>query len=133
MPGRSSKPKSKRKPVDETPRFPLKVGQMYLFPDGRRKYQYREVPFDIDGWALASRYLPADYDMMYMRCDDERTIPGWCNGTKWLGMRLRDQKVIAWKRKPEEVDEPKVWGGMNAFESTPRKNAKTRTAKVRTT
>jgi len=76
MPGKPNAPKGKptkrpsqrRKPADETPSKPLKVGKMYKFPDGRRKYQYREIPFK-DGWAPTADYLPADYDMMHLKCD----------------------------------------------------------------
>lgn len=127
MPG---KPK-KRLLNDGIPTGILKVGKTYAFPNGRRKMQYRDVMFDGDGWATADKYLPEDYDMTYMRCDNERTIAGWCVGAKWSGIRLTNQKVVAWKRKPDVEDEPKQWTGLNAFESTPRKNAKQRTAKVR--
>jgi hypothetical protein len=65
-------------------------------------YTYRDVFFDIDGWADCKRYLPEDYDLVYMRLARERTIPGWISGTAWMGIKLKDDDIVKfWKRKEE--------------------------------
>jgi hypothetical protein len=68
-------------------------------------YTYQDVDYDLDGWADAKKCLPEDFDLVYMRLKRERTIPGWVNGTKWHGLRLKsDDEVVLWKRKLEEKD-----------------------------
>ena len=66
-------------------------------------YSYQDVEYDIDGWADASRFLPEDFDLVYMRLKRDKSIPGWFNGSSWTGLRLKsDDKVVFWKRKLEE-------------------------------
>jgi hypothetical protein len=68
----------------------------------RRKFTYKDVLYDSKDWADASKFLPADYDMMIIRVKDKPTITGWCMGSKWEGFRLKDgDEVTQWKRKPE--------------------------------
>jgi hypothetical protein len=48
------------------------------------------------------KYLPADFDLVYLRLERERTIPGWISGTNWDAIRLKStDKVLYWKRKME--------------------------------
>jgi hypothetical protein len=66
-------------------------------------YNYQDVQYDIDGWVDSKKYLPEDFDLVYMRLKREKVIPGWISGTSWLGLRLKpDDEVTFWKRK--------VWG-----------------------
>jgi hypothetical protein len=66
-------------------------------------YTYKDIQFDIDGWADSKRFLPDDFDLVYMRLKREKTVAGWIAGTIWIGLRLKpDDKVIAWKRKEGE-------------------------------
>jgi hypothetical protein len=68
-------------------------------------YSYQDFEYDIEGWAESKKYLPDDFDLVYMRLEREKTIPGWINGSIWCGLRLKPQdKVIFWKRKLEEKD-----------------------------
>lgn len=68
-------------------------------------YTYKDVFYDIDGWADVSKFLPDDYDLVYMKIDGKKTIPGWICGSSWQGLRLKaEDKVLYWKRKPEEKE-----------------------------
>lgn len=77
---------------------------------GKRKkipvfYSYlKDVIYDIDGWADAKKFLPEDFDLVYMRLKRKRKIPGWINGLSWHGSRLRpNDEVLFWKRKEEDL------------------------------
>lgn len=68
------------------------------------KHFYRDVSYDTDGWADAKKWIPADYDLVWMRIKNRKTIVGWAVGKKWYGLRLRHgDEVEFWKKKPEEV------------------------------
>lgn len=78
-----------------------KVGRDY-FKDPIR-IQYRHVPLDEDGWVDAEKYLPADYDLVFMKLEKGPTIAGWSYANGFEGLRLKpDDKVLFWKRKPDE-------------------------------
>ena len=65
-------------------------------------YTYRDVEYDIDGWADSKRFLPEDFDLVFMRLKREKTITGWVNGNTWDGLRLKDDdEVLFWKRNEE--------------------------------
>lgn len=64
---------------------------------------YRDVKADIDGWVDAKVYLPADFDLVYMKIKGKPTIVGWSVGKEWIGLRLKDDdEVLYWKKKSEE-------------------------------
>lgn len=66
-------------------------------------YTYRDVQYDIDGWADSNKYLPDDFDLVYMKIEGKKTMPGWASGNSWAGLKYKDgDKVLYWKRKPEE-------------------------------
>jgi hypothetical protein len=68
-------------------------------------YGYQDIPYDIDGWADGKKYLPEDFDLVYMRLKREKTIVGWINDTCWNGWRLKsDDEVVSWKRKLPDRD-----------------------------
>lgn len=68
-------------------------------------YTYRDVHFDIDGWADSKQYLPDDFDLVYMKIEGKKVIPGWVTGSSWSGLRIKEaDQVLYWKRKPEEKD-----------------------------
>lgn len=67
------------------------------------KTEYRHVTYDEDGWADASKWLPADYDLVFMKTERGPTLPGWSYGNGFEGMRLKStDKVLYWKHKPDE-------------------------------
>jgi hypothetical protein len=68
-------------------------------------YTYRDVKFDLDGWADSKEYLPEDYNLVYMKIEGRKTIPGWSIGSSWSGLRLKlTDQVIYWKRQTEEKE-----------------------------
>jgi hypothetical protein len=70
-----------------------------------KQYFYRNVDYDAEGWADAKKWLPADYDLVYMKIRGKPTIVGWSVGKEWLGLRLKDGDVItSWRRKPDELN-----------------------------
>lgn len=101
-------------PIPSPPITTVKVGDIkeHLSSEnpetGRTKktpvfFTYRDVQYDIDGWADCARYLPEDFDLVFMRLKREKTIPGWISGRSWSGLRLKnDDVVLFWKRKDEE-------------------------------
>lgn len=57
---------------------------------------------DIDGWVDVDRFLPGDYDLVYLKIEGQRSVIGWIHGTLWDGLRLSpDAKIRYWKRKEE--------------------------------
>ena len=85
----------------------LKVGKDTILPHGSeisRRVTYKDVHCDIDGWADSSRFMPADFDLVYLKLEGKKSISGWSTGTSWDGLKLnKDDKVLYWKRKPDEV------------------------------
>jgi hypothetical protein len=80
-----------------------KVGK-YVFKDKDKTLSYKTVVSDIDGWVDASKYLPADYDLMYLKIKNKPTTHGWVFGTKWDGLKVQpDDEVLYWKKKQESV------------------------------
>lgn len=67
-------------------------------------YAYKDLNYDVDGWADAKTCLPDDFDLVYLRLKREKTIPGWVSGAIWYGMRLKkDDEVMFWKRLEEDM------------------------------
>ena len=67
------------------------------------RYNYSDVEFDEEGWASAAKFLPEDFDLVYLKIEGKKITGGWINGKKWDGARIYPgDKVISWKRKPEE-------------------------------
>lgn len=101
-------------PIPSAPATVIKVGDVkeYLSlgktPLGKKKktpvfYTYRHVEYDLDGWADCARFLPEDFDLVFMRLKRDRIIPGWIAGKTWAGLRLKKEDVVLfWKRKEEE-------------------------------
>jgi hypothetical protein len=65
-------------------------------------FTYKDIEYDIDGWADCKRFLPEDFDLVLMRLKREKTINGWISGLAWNGLRLKpDDEVLFWKRRLE--------------------------------
>ena len=80
-----------------------KVDRDFVDKKNPPKISYRHVRFDEDGWADASKWLPADYDLVFLKLERGPTIAGWAYGNEFLGLKLKDDdKVLYWKRKPDE-------------------------------
>ena len=63
-----------------------------------RKLSYRDVEYGIDAWVDANKYLPADFELLYLKIDNS-IYCGWLNGTKWDGKMVNEKhKINYWKR-----------------------------------
>lgn len=65
----------------------------------KRKFSYRDVVYDEDKWVDAKKFLPADFDLMFLKTKD-KTYPGWSSGVKWDGLNVpKNLEVLYWKRQ----------------------------------
>lgn len=81
-----------------------KVGVSKCHTNKNNLFSYRDVDFDDDGWADAKRFLPHDYDLMYLKLKDKGVISGWVAYEEWQGLRLKsNDEVLYWKRQSEET------------------------------
>jgi hypothetical protein len=72
---------------------------------GKDKVGYRTIQYEKGGWVNAKKFLPEDFDLVYMKIRGKKDITGWANGYKWEGLRLKDDdEILYWKRKPEQKD-----------------------------
>ncbi len=81
----------------------MKVGRDYIkVGEKERKFAYRDIKFDPDGWADATKFLPADYDLMYLKIKNKKSAAGWSVGSKWDGLKLApEDEILYWKKKAE--------------------------------
>jgi len=80
----------------------FKVGKDVIYDHKKRKkrnFLYDDVIYDNDQWADAKKYLPADYDLLYLKIENHpRILPGWSVGKKWDGLDIKqDYKITHWK------------------------------------
>jgi hypothetical protein len=81
----------------------FKVGFSYPVGDKRRKFSYRDVHYDEDGWAETIWFLPGDFDLSWLQTDDGVILPGWHTGHHWDGLNFKSSyNIVRWKRKEEE-------------------------------
>lgn len=80
---------------------PLKVGRK--IPSTKIVFQYKDVDFDLDGWADATKYRPVDFDLVLLQIEGrEKPISGWAVGNTWDSVRMKDKDIVlTWKRKRE--------------------------------
>ena len=83
----------------------IKVGITTVFDEKKqkdRKAEYRDISFDVDGWADAKNFLPENFDLVYLKSPDrEKILSGWISGKRWDGYRIEDNQkinVTHWKR-----------------------------------
>lgn len=71
-----------------------------------RKFSYKDVEYDNEKWADAEKYLPADFDLVFLKIKDLPIISGWMNGNNWEGLRIHsDDQVLYWKKRKENDEE----------------------------
>ncbi len=69
----------------------------------QRKAGYKDVFFNYEGWANPNKYLPMEFDLVFVKLRDNPNTYAWINGKNWEGLRLKDDDiVIGWKRKIED-------------------------------
>lgn len=68
-------------------------------------FSYKDIVYEKDGWADASKYLPAECDLCSLIIEGmENPISGWIIGKCWDSARfegLRKPNVIFWKQRRE--------------------------------
>lgn len=65
------------------------------------KYNYRDVKYDIDGWADAKKFLPANFDLCLLKTKS-KTIHGWYSGLSWDGMNIQESdEILYWKHQKD--------------------------------
>lgn len=76
-----------------------KVG--FRYPPDNKKLTYARVETDADGWVDINDYLPADYDLTFVKLDNRSgTFSAWSTGTNWDGEKLSpDDTIVYWKRQ----------------------------------
>jgi hypothetical protein len=69
-------------------------------------FSYHQVTKDEDGWVDASLFLPADYDLLYLKIKGKKgTIRGWISGHEWDGLKYKSGDVVElWKKSPFEEE-----------------------------
>lgn len=76
---------------------PIKVGKNY---EGfKNPLNYLNVDFDEDKWADSSKFLPADFDLVWCEIENkEKCLPGWHANNSWDGLSIKQEhKVLRWK------------------------------------
>lgn len=81
----------------------MKVGETKFFDEKKgkeRKFTYNDVQYDPDKWADASKFLPGDFDLVFLKVDGQKKkVPAWSNGQKWDGANFREEyNVLYWKK-----------------------------------
>ena len=65
-----------------------------------RLMTYADCKGDGDDWVDAAKFLPYDFDLVLLRTDQDKTLPGWISASHWDGYRVTsDHKVLFWKRQ----------------------------------
>ncbi len=81
----------------------MKVGYDVIFDKKKqkqRKVNYLDVHYDEDKWVDATKFLPEDFDLLYLKLSNiKKVLPGWSNGKQFEGANIpKDSKVLYWKR-----------------------------------
>lgn len=86
---------------------PLKVGAIMPGQHGiktPKRWRYKNVVYDSERFADATKYLPKDYDICDLKVQQEagKIFSGWHTGTGWDGRKLlKDYTVTHWRRREE--------------------------------
>ena len=79
-----------------------KVGERFFDGKNKRTFLYKDVIYDENGWVDARRFLPADYDLLYLKIKDKPRRIGWSVGTKWDGLKIKkEDEILEWNKKNE--------------------------------
>lgn len=63
----------------------------------QRKFTYKDVEYDCDQWADAKKYMPADFDLVYMKTKN-KIFNGWAYVDSWDGAKISpEDEVLFWK------------------------------------
>ncbi len=79
----------------------LKVGKdPFIDKNGRQRHlSYADIETDNEKWVDCSKYLPEDFDLVFLKLESGRTRKGWLSGNSWDGAKIKSKdKVLYWKR-----------------------------------
>lgn len=66
---------------------------------------YSNVETDFDGWVDVRKFLPADFDLCFLRMKNNTVKTGWAVGGKFDGLRINhDDHVISWKKNRDVTE-----------------------------
>ena len=76
-----------------------------MVKDGRKSWQYSDIPTDLKGWVVEDLYRPFPFDLCCLLIKDkDKSINGWWTGYKWEGLRLKKKyQVSAWRISKEFI------------------------------
>jgi len=79
---------------------PITVGKIKVKNQKHGVYwSYRDVKYDECGWACVDDFLPMEFELCYLKTDDNKSLMGWYTGAIWDGMKVKETDVIKyWKR-----------------------------------
>lgn len=82
-----------KKEKNEEMTFPVKVNSF----SPTKLFRYCQVIYEEDNWADSTKYLPADFDLVFLKTD-KGIKNGWHTGIGWDGKNVKaDEKVYLWK------------------------------------
>ncbi len=56
------------------------------------------MPFFAKKWNDVKEYLPADYDLIWLKTDKGNVMKGWLSHKTWDGMKLEENEIVKyWK------------------------------------
>lgn len=77
----------------------IKVGYP-IEKDSKKKYTYRDCEYDADMWSDAKKFIPADFDLCFLKTKEGKTKMGWASAYNWDGLHVNDKdEVVAWKKE----------------------------------
>lgn len=66
---------------------------------------YSSIPYEQDGWVDAKKFMPADFDLCFLKIKNKKSRFGWATGFKWDGLNIdEDDEVLYWKIKKEKSE-----------------------------
>jgi hypothetical protein len=84
----------------------FRVGQK-LEGEKNKVFTYPMCEYDENGFVDASKYIPVDFDLLLLECENDNlkfNIYGWHTGNGWDGFRYNGEKVLRWKKKHSNED-----------------------------
>lgn len=81
---------------------PLKVGKDVL---NGRTLSYKFTPCDEGGWIDSRKFMPAEYDLVFIKVEGKKKLTGWWTGWCWDGVNvdIPEGTDVIWKRNHIEV------------------------------
>jgi len=84
-------------------KFLVRVGKCKPRTKGHiTNYKYSDCISGADGWYDASKYLPREGDLCFVKTEDGKILKAWVFGVTWDGLNvIESTKIIAWKKTAE--------------------------------